>query len=227
MVQNEMQRRANLYSSKSTSRYSSEYALTGKVICGECGSKYRRVTKSKRGKKKIVWRCIERLNNGTRNCRQSPTILEETLHNAILNSIMDILKNSEDVKETVKREIEAIIFKDDEYNMQVIKANIRKHEKELNMLRNILKETEDREFYVSKMCIVESQITELNEKLKYAGSPDDVMMKHIEEIIDSTDLNMNEYFNQIVRTVIECVIIINEARIKIKYVDGTEVNVGL
>ena len=52
-------------------------------------------------------------------------------------------------------------------------------------------------------------------------------MKHIEEIIDSTDLNMNEYFNQIVRTVIGCVIIINEARIKIKYVGGVDVNVGI
>lgn len=140
---------------------------------------------------------------------------------------MDILKNAEDVKETVKREIEGIIFKDNEYNTQVIKANIRMHEKELNMLRNVLKGTEDRKFYVSKIRTVESQITELNEKLKYAGSPDDAIMRHIEEIIDSTDLNMNEYFNQIVRIVIECVTIINENRIKIKYVDGSEVNVGL
>lgn len=227
MVQNEMQRRANLYSSKSTSRYSSEYALTGKVICGECGSKYRRVTKSKRGKKKIVWRCIERLNNGTRNCKQSPTLLEDTLHNAILNSIKDILKSTKDVKETVKREIEAIIFKDDEYNSQVIKTNIRKHEKELNMLRNIIKGTDDIEFYVDKMHTVESRITELNEKLKYAVSPEDAMMKHIEEIIDSTDLNMNEYFNQIVRTVIESVTIIRKDKIKIKYVGGAEARVGI
>ena len=101
---------------------------------------------------------------------------------------------------------------------------IKKHEKELNMLRNIIKGTDDREFYVGKMYTVESRITELNEKLKYAVSPDDVMMKHIEEIIDGTDLNMNEYFNQIVRTVIECVIIIREDKIKIKYVGGTEVN---
>lgn len=95
------------------------------------------------------------------------------------------------------------------------------------MLRNILKETEDREFYVGKIHTVEAQITELNEKLKYAVWPDDAIMKHIEEIIDSTDLNMNEYFNQIVRMVIECVTIINENRIKIKYVDGVEVKVGI
>ena len=133
------------------------------------------------------------------------------------------IEHTEIPSETVKREIEAIIFKDDEYNSQVIKANIRKHEKELNMLRNILKETEDREFYVGKMNTVEAQITALNEKLKYSVSPDDVMMKHIEEIIDSTDLNMNEYFNQIVRAVIESVTIITEDRIKIKYVGGIEI----
>ena len=80
---------------------------------------------------------------------------------------------------------------------------------------------------MGKIYTVESRITELNEKLKYAVSHDDVMMKHIEEIIDSTDLNMNEYFNQIVRAVIESVTIITEDRIKIKYVDGSEVNVGL
>ena len=37
---------------------------------------------------------------------------------------------------------------------------------------------------------------------------------------------MNEYFNQIVRTVIECVTIIKDDRIKIKYVGGVEVKVG-
>ena len=54
MVQKELQRRSSLYSSKIPGRYSSKYALTGKVICGECGAKYRRVTWSRNGKKKIV-----------------------------------------------------------------------------------------------------------------------------------------------------------------------------
>ena len=77
MVQDEMQRRASLYSSKTPSKYSSKYALTGKVICGECGAKYRRVTWSRNGKKKIVWRCTERLTNGIMNCKNSPTILKK------------------------------------------------------------------------------------------------------------------------------------------------------
>ncbi len=47
MVQDEIKRRANLYSSKTPTKYSSKYALTGKVICGERGAKYRRVTWSR------------------------------------------------------------------------------------------------------------------------------------------------------------------------------------
>ena len=106
-------------------------------------------------------------------------------------------------------------------------VSLRKNEKELNMLRNIPKETEDREFYVSKMCTVESQITELKEKLKYAVSPDDAIMRHIEEIIDSTDLNMNEYFNQLIRILIESVTIVSGNKVKIKYIGGIGMEVAL
>ncbi len=54
MVQDEIQRRANLYCRKTPTKYSSKYALTGKVICGECGAKYRRVTWPRNGAKRIV-----------------------------------------------------------------------------------------------------------------------------------------------------------------------------
>lgn len=102
MVQDEMQRRASLYSSKTPSKYSSKYALTGKVICGECGAKYRRVTWSRNGKKKIVWRCTERLTNGIMNCKNSPTILEEDLHNAIIDSLKEILPKFDDIAKKLK-----------------------------------------------------------------------------------------------------------------------------
>ncbi len=157
MVENEIQRRANLYCGGKKSKYS-KYSLSGKVICGKCCSICRRVVWTGGGNRRVVWRCIERLNYGIKKCRYSPTIYEDTLHNAILNNIKSILKNTNDVKETVKREIEAVIFKENKYNPQVIRTNIRKYEKELNMLINILKETEDKEFYIEKIHTVESQI---------------------------------------------------------------------
>ncbi len=50
-------------------------------------------------------------------------------------------------------------------------------------------------------------------------------MNQIQEIIDETDLNMNEYFNQLVIALIESITVISEDTIKIKYVGGTEVEV--
>ncbi|MFR2606492.1 MAG: recombinase family protein [Waltera sp.] len=79
-VQEELARRASMNKSAVTrkknqkSKFSSEYALTGLLLCGDCGQEYRRVTWSRNGKKKIVWRCSNRLTNGTKNCKKSESV---------------------------------------------------------------------------------------------------------------------------------------------------------
>lgn len=65
-------------------KYSGKYALTELLVCGECGSPYKRVTWARNGKKRIVWRCVSRLEFGTKYCHNSPTLDESRLHNAIL-----------------------------------------------------------------------------------------------------------------------------------------------
>ena len=62
----------------------SHYALTELLVCGECGSPYKRVTWARNGKKRIVWRCVSRLEFGTKYCQHSPTLDEGRLHSAIL-----------------------------------------------------------------------------------------------------------------------------------------------
>ena len=67
--------------------YSEKYALTGRLVCGECGTLYRRCVWSKNGKKKAVWRCTSRIDYGTKYCHESPTLHEEPLKAAILAAI--------------------------------------------------------------------------------------------------------------------------------------------
>ena len=89
-VQKEMTRRSSkrkvLQKSGKTElgKYSGKYALTELLVCGECGSPYKRVTWARNGKKRIVWRCDSRLEFGTKYCHNSPTLDESRLHNAIL-----------------------------------------------------------------------------------------------------------------------------------------------
>ena len=89
-VRNEMTRRSSkrkvLQKSGKTElgKYSGKYALTELLVCGECGSPYKRVTWARNGKKRIVWRCVSRLEFGTKYCHNSPTLDESKLHSAIL-----------------------------------------------------------------------------------------------------------------------------------------------
>jgi len=62
-VQEELRRRKEEKENKKQ-KYSSKYALTGITLCGCCGETYRRVTWSRNGHKKIVWRCRNRVLNG-------------------------------------------------------------------------------------------------------------------------------------------------------------------
>lgn len=103
-VQEEKTRRANLNKAavtrksnklkKEKSKYSSKYALTEILVCAECGHPYRRQVWSKYGQKSAVWRCENRLKNGAKaTCKNSPTLKEEPLHNAIMTAINNIVEN--------------------------------------------------------------------------------------------------------------------------------------
>lgn len=52
--------------------YASKYALSERLVCGECGTLYRRCTWVSRGKKRTLWRCVSRLDYGTKYCHHSP-----------------------------------------------------------------------------------------------------------------------------------------------------------
>ena len=106
-VQEEKARRASLNKSavtrkankakKEKSKFSSKYALTEILVCEECGHPYRRQVWSKYGQKSAVWRCENRLKNGTKaTCKNSPTLKEEPLHNAIMTAINNVVENNGD-----------------------------------------------------------------------------------------------------------------------------------
>lgn len=77
--------------------YASKYALSERLVCGECGTLYRRCVWAKRRKKRTVWRCVSRLDYGTKYCHNSPTLDEEPLQKAILAAINTVMGKREDM----------------------------------------------------------------------------------------------------------------------------------
>lgn len=119
-VQVEKARRASLNKSavtrkankvmKEKSKYSSKYVLTELMTCAECGHAYRRQTWSKYGQKSAVWRCEDRLKQGTSSkCHYSPTLKEEQLHNAIMKAINKVVENNGEFIGTFRENVIRVI----------------------------------------------------------------------------------------------------------------------
>ena len=89
------------------SRYSSKYALSDRLYCGECGTRYQRCTwRNRDGSKRIVWRCVSRVDHGNKYCHDSPTLDEEPLHRAILAAINSAVKDKDNIVYNLKAAME-------------------------------------------------------------------------------------------------------------------------
>lgn len=95
-VQAEMARRKAAKSpskraSTGLSAYTSRYALSDRLVCGECGTLYRRCTWTRPDGKCVVWRCVSRLDYGKKYCHSSPTLDEAPLQQAIIAALNTVL----------------------------------------------------------------------------------------------------------------------------------------
>lgn len=86
--------------------YASKYALSERLVCGECGTLYRRCTWNKNGKKRVVWRCVSRLDYGTKYCHQSPTMDEEPLQKSILAAINSVMSHKTELIRLIAGDME-------------------------------------------------------------------------------------------------------------------------
>ena len=94
-VQEEIARRAGKRKTSSKAKtelgkYSGKYALSEIMVCGECGSPYRRQTYMPHGEKIYVWRCLNRMENGKRICKCSPTFVEADIHAAVVSAMNEM-----------------------------------------------------------------------------------------------------------------------------------------
>ncbi len=104
-VQAEIIRRANLRDDKNRRRgYCGKYALTGRLICGECGEHYRRVVWDVHGRKEPVWRCVSRVKKERESCN-AITLHEDALQDAIVRGVRQVFNTEDSVYREIQSEI--------------------------------------------------------------------------------------------------------------------------
>ena len=238
-VQQELARRSNKrrISDKTITeqgKYSSKYALTELLICGHCGTPYRRTTWAARGKKQIVWRCISRLEHGKKYCPESPTIKEEQLHKAIIHAINNYYSCRNDIARILKANIGTVL----ECQGQEEIISIENRLKEIDQARNDLvmliasggcdEDKLDSEF--AKLYGEEQQLNERLEMLKSQNKTSDETQAKLDKIMDMIKhekFELETLDNVLIRKLIECVKVLSKTEILIVFKGGFEVKTDI
>lgn len=102
-VQGEKGRRSNIdedTKQRKATRYSSQSVLGGLLVCEECSCNYRRIT---RPSGEVVWRCANRVEHGKRLCKNSPSVAEQEVKDAICAELNMSAFDDTTVKDAVDR----------------------------------------------------------------------------------------------------------------------------
>jgi len=131
-VQIEFERRSSKrgYSKTGKSKFTSDYAFSGKLFCQNCGSKFRRTKWGKGKNQQVVWICINHQMAGNEACDMK-TVKEKAVVQAFLR-VMNKTIGSKDA--FIPREIEKI---EEEYTLEQLQARIEELQQNMMSLTKI------------------------------------------------------------------------------------------
>ncbi len=214
MVQSEMTRRGCIKKNdkkKHYGKYSGKFPFNNLIICGDCGAKYRRTMwVEKNGEKKLVWRCVNRIQHGKTYCRRSVSISDTYLTKKTVEAINIIYKSRSRVKDILKCSI-ASLMGDTEQPM--ITKNKARLEELSDLMRDAIFKNATGEMTpkeLEKICYEvkteserlrkQNEEYEMTRKMKSAESS---KLKQIFKAIDEMAEELTEIDNTLVRNIIE------------------------
>ena len=218
-VQAEVARRTALQSlSKKAptgrSCYTSKYALSDRVFCGECGTNYKRTTWSRNGKKRVVWRCISRLDYGKKYCHDSPTVDEDRLQAAIFAAINSAMSDKKVLINQIAGAMEIELLPALDSTMSVAGINARLAELEQEFQRLLAKAAGDfgDDTYTEEFRALAEEIAALKEKRKNIeahreGSKVDLRIKQAVEFMEKNSAELTKWEEPTIRQIVKWVVI--------------------
>ena len=235
-VQEELARRASKRKVKQVGtkteqgKYSSKYALSELLVCGECKTPYRRCTWTIHGQKKVVWRCINRLDYGRKYCHKSPSVEESLLHRAIMRAVQGVAQQDVEVLKTLKVHIATGLAgettEDESIQIQVRIAEI---DTEIKAMINAVSADNVNGFDDDKAQALIKEKSELQERLTQVANKAkrrEIAESRLDEIYLIMDGLKNRpliYDNELIRKILECVVVISKEKIKVVFKGGLEV----
>ena len=213
-----------------TGKYS-KYALTEVLQCAECGSRYRRVTWTAHGRKKIVWRCISRLDYGTKHCEDSITVEEAALHGAVVRALRRFHAKDESTYLTLMKATigEAIGINGGSEEIDLLTRRIDTLNKRmLDLVNETVAAGKDVESSEDEFKGISDQIEQLNRRIAaiqesiHKDGSRQARLEEIQSIIAKRSANETQYDDSIVRQMIECIKVHSDGKLTLIFGGGYE-----
>lgn len=235
-VKAEMARRSALHSPSKTavtgrSCYTSKFALSDRLVCGECGTLYRRCTWTSLGRKYPVWRCISRLDYGKRYCHDSPTLRELPLQNTILSAINEAMSNKPTLLDHIKNAVslELLPVQGQTMSLADIERRLAQLDEQFQTLLTEAIDAEDKEAFNTQFAEILAEQTSLKrqkeEILQSSTDADRVStrMKQAGEAIENAASTITEWNENAVRQIVERVTVLSADELLVRLKGGKEV----
>lgn len=205
-------------------KYSAKYALSERLLCGECGSPYKRCTWARNGVKRIVWRCVSRLEFGRKYCHNSPTMAEEKLHTAILTVLNRIVDASDGLHDELTEMLRVIHAPEgDGENLLELERELEELTTRQNMLldqvlahMDDLTLTEQLKTLLEEKQLVQTRLDAVKKEAVSRISEDSCMAEYAAYLEEHLN-GFPHYDDEIVRKMIERVTVVDAETIRIKF----------
>ena len=215
-------------------KYSSKYALTELLVCGECGTAYRRCTWTASGEKRIVWRCIKRLDFEKKYCHNSPTLEEDVLQKAIMEAVKRVALRNCNLLKTLKTLIASNLKCEmDEDRRLDIKVRLAEIDAEFkNILSMLSTDMDSNAFAEKKITDLMAEKRELELELVHLSgecpqSPPESKLNEISRVTDHLQNQPLMFDDILIRQILSCVVVLSKEKIRVVFKDGTEIDQSL
>ena len=233
-VQEEMARRSSLKKVSTAAKtelakYSGKYVLTELLSCGNCGSPYRRVTWTRPEGKKIVWRCINRLENGKKFCKDAPTLEESRIHTAVVSAMNEMFSQNS-LKAILQDSIRtALLPENGETSLAAIDSRLSQlREQQYRLLQLAAAVGADSTQYDEELKKVSMEFSALVakrselEKNRQDTEQADERAEQLAAELEAVDTGITTFDEVTVRQLISAITVLSEEKLLIRFKDGTE-----
>jgi len=208
-------------------KYSSKYALSELLICGECGTPYKRCTWSRNGKKRIVWRCISRLEFGKKYCHNSPTIDEDKLQTGILTALSQYAAKTKEMQDAALKfaSIAKCGQESDGMNLLILQKRLETVTSEQSlMLDRVLADMENEELNAQLKSLMEEKLS-VQKQIDVLRQTEDGLenqasyLQEIRAVLEEFPMELAEFDDVQIRRWIDQITVVSAEKIKIRLRD--------